>query len=489
MADLAGVRFVEAGPVSYCSTGDLALSVGDYVVVSGDRGERLGWVVIAPDQVLSGTPRGPLRVIHRLATEEDVRAWREARERAEEDKRRAQDLAARSDPRVRVASLEYDLAGDFCDITFAASERIEHAWFVRQACELLDCNVRVEQVGDRDRAKAAGGLGVCGLALCCSTWQTEFPSISIKMAKEQDLSPNPSKISGVCGRLLCCLSFEVESYRELRGDLPKVGRRVSTPAGNARVISVNALSQLIRMRMESGQIIDIPAEELRAQYGTAVRPIDVQEQVEAPIRDRDRALHDALLARLTPVDKPAFAPERPTQRSPQRTSGQPSEGGGERASPGQRGRRRGGPSRDGSPEQRGERAGSGSGGRGRGGGGGRSGAGAGGSERDSEGGHPVRTSRRRPGEPREAAKPDERARPTRAPRAEADGARGPRAGTARPSGDPAASSGATDGGTTNGGDGERKSRRRGRRGGRARRRPEGDGGGGGPEQGGQTGGE
>ena len=398
-------------------------------------------------------------------------------------------------------STQYDLAGDFCEITFAASERIEHAWFVRQARELLDCNVRVEQVGDRDRAKAAGGLGVCGLALCCSTWQTEFPSISIKMAKEQDLAPNPSKISGVCGRLLCCLSFEVESYRELRGDLPKVGRRVSTPAGNARVISVNALSQLVRMRMESGQIIDIPAEELRAQYGTAVRPMDVQEQVEAPIRDRDRALHDALLARLTPVDEPpAFAPERATRRSPQRSSERSSErpsegggtGGGERSQRG--GRRRGGRSRDGATEQRGERAGAGAGGGG-GGGGGR-GQGRGGSrsdgrgdgrgERGAEGGRPVRTSRRRPGEPREAATTDERASAAGGPRAEADGASRPRDEAGRAAGDPAA----TGSGATDGGDGERKRRRRGRRGGRGRRRTEGEGGaGGGPEQGGQTGGE
>ena len=220
MSDIAGVRFTEAGPVSYCSAGELALGIGDYVVVSTERGERLGWVVIAPDQVISGSPKGPLKVIERLATEMDVSSWREGRRRAEEDHRRAQALAARSDSRVRVASVEYDLAGDFCEITFAAKERIEHAWFARQARELLGCDVRVEQVGDRDRAKAMGGLGVCGLALCCATWQTEFPSISIKMAKEQDLPPNPSKISGVCGRLLCCLSYEVEAYRELRAIFP-----------------------------------------------------------------------------------------------------------------------------------------------------------------------------------------------------------------------------------------------------------------------------
>ena len=422
MSDIAGIRFTEAGPVSYCSAGELALGIGDYVVVSTERGERLGWVVIAPDQVISGSPKGPLKVIERLATEVDVSSWREGRRRAEEDHRRAQALAARSDSRVRVASVEYDLAGDFCEITFAAKERIEHAWFVRQARELLGCDVRVEQVGDRDRAKAMGGLGVCGLALCCATWQTEFPSISIKMAKEQDLPPNPSKISGVCGRLLCCLSYEVESYRELRGDLPRVGKRVSTPIGNARVTSVNALTQLVRLRMESGQVIDIPADELRAQYGTAVRPADLEEEVEAPLKSRDQALRDALLARLTPVEAPAAEP------SPL-----------ERAAPEERSRAEGTSGRRG--------------GRGHGAG------------RSRDGARPARTSRRRPGEPRGSAAASEEGGGARAPdRAEqADGAGSP------PSGE------AADGG-------ERRRRRRGRRGGRGRRR--GAGGDGSGQQGG-----
>ncbi len=414
MTDLAGVRFTEAGPVSYCSAGDIALGVGDYVVVSTDRGERLGWVVIAPDQVLSGSARGPLRVISRLASEQDVAAWRAGRERAAEDQRRAQDLAARSDSRLRVASLEYDLAGEFCELTFAAKERIEHAWLARQARELLGCDVRVEQVGDRDRAKAAGGLGVCGLALCCATWQTEFPSISIKMAKEQDLPPNPSKISGVCGRLLCCLSYEVESYRELRGDLPRVGRRVSTPVGNARVTSVNALTQLVRLRMESGQVIDIPADELRAQYGTAVRPADLEDDVEAPIRSRDEALRDALLARLTPVNAPAPGPG-PSPRA------RPSDGAARDASE----QRRRDPGRPGEGRSRGSS-------------------------------RPARTSRRRPGDPRPSA-----------PRAERD--------DTPPAPDPAGR-GAPDTGPSPAegeGGGERKRRRRGRRGGRGRRsRPE-----------------
>ncbi len=233
---IVGIRYEESGPVSYCKPGDLRLGVGDYVVVTDDRGERLGWVVIASDQVAASEHPGPLRLVDRLASEGDVEAWRAQKRRAQEDILRAQAVATRSDPRIRVAHIDYNLAGTRADLTFTAPERVEHDWLRRQAVDLLGCEVRVQQVGDRDRAKAAGGLGVCGLALCCATWMTEFPAISIKMAKDQDLAPNPSKISGVCGRLLCCLSFEVDQYRELRGGLPKVGKNVTTPVGRARVL-------------------------------------------------------------------------------------------------------------------------------------------------------------------------------------------------------------------------------------------------------------
>jgi len=304
--DLVGVRFVEAGPVSYCNLAGLGLGVGDYVVVRGDRGERLGWVVIAADQVLaSSLPQGPRNVVDRIATVEDVRAWERNKERAQEDRGRAQALATRNDPRLRVAAVTYDLAGRFGEVTFTAPERVEHRWLEQALGDLLEVDLAVVQVGDRDRAKAAGGFGMCGLELCCSSWMTEFPSISIKMAKDQDLAPNPSKISGVCGRLLCCLSFEVEAYRELRGDLPKVGKRVTTPAGRAKVLSVNSLKQMVRLRFdETGQIVEISADELRKQYGTVVRPEELEPVVEEPARRRDRRNREQFVGVMTPTDRP-----------------------------------------------------------------------------------------------------------------------------------------------------------------------------------------
>ena len=314
---VVGIRFVEAGPIHYCSPASLSLGSGDYIVVRTDRGERMGWVVLAADQILGANLHlndGPVRVIDRLASEADVQAYRDMQTRATEDLGRAQAIATKRDPRVRVASLMYDLDGSHADLTFVARDQDDGEWLRRSAAKEFSANVQVEQVGDRDRAKSLGGLGQCGRALCCSSWQVEFPAISIKMAKDQGLAPNPSKISGVCGRLLCCLSFEVDAYREILGSLPKVGKRISTPVGRAKVISINAMTETVRMRMEdTNEIVEMPAAALREQYGTAVRPADLEDDVERAIHEQDRERRENFLGVLEPVSMPT-APRRPDSR-------------------------------------------------------------------------------------------------------------------------------------------------------------------------------
>lgn len=307
MSDVVGIRYHTAGPIDYCSPGDISLGVGDYVVVGKDGGEQLGWVVLAADQVVSATIERPLRVIDRIAGEDDVASWERQKQRGEEDVGRAQALAARTDPRVRVASIVYDLSGERGELSYTAPEKNSSDWLRREAEDLLDARLTVRQVGDRDRAKALGGgaMGLCGRDLCCTSWMTSFPSVSIRMAKDQGLAPNPSKISGLCGRLLCCLSFEVDAYRELRGDLPKVGKRVTTPIGRAKVLSIDALRQLVRIRLDdSNEVIEIEADDLRAQYGSLVRPEELEPVVEDPARAEAHALQSATIAILEPVDHP-----------------------------------------------------------------------------------------------------------------------------------------------------------------------------------------
>jgi len=305
MSDVVGIRYHTAGPIDYCSPGQIALGVGDYVVVERDGAEQLGWVVLAADQVVSATIERPLRRIERIASEDDVAAWQRQKQRGEEDVGRAQALASRTDPRVRVATVGYDLSGEQGELTYTAPDRSSVDWLHRQAEDLLNARLEIRQVGDRDRAKALGtnAMGLCGRDLCCTSWMSDFPSVSIRMAKDQGLAPNPSKISGLCGRLLCCLSFEVDAYKELRGDLPKVGKRVTTPIGRAKVISIDALRQIVRLRLDdSGEIIELEADQLRAQYGSLVRPEELEATVEDPARAEARALQSATIAILEPVD-------------------------------------------------------------------------------------------------------------------------------------------------------------------------------------------
>jgi hypothetical protein len=166
--------------------------------------------------------------------------------------------------------------------------------------------VQLLQVGERDRAKLADGYDVCGQRLCCSSWQTAFPAVSIKMAKEQELPLNPQKISGVCGRLYCCLTFEYEGYRELRGQLPKVGALVSTPAGSAKVRSINVLKKTVSLWLEDQrQVMEMPAVDLQMQYGLTVRPVELVEAIEAPLRHPEQSESAPTPAAEASVDAPA----------------------------------------------------------------------------------------------------------------------------------------------------------------------------------------
>ncbi len=307
MDPIVGVRLMTAGDILYCSPGDLNLMIGDYVVLVTARGERVGRVVITPDQIMTNQVSGPLRVISRLATEADLTAQEAAKKKAADESIRAQEHASKIDSRIRVADLAYDLTGKFLEISYVLPDkvRVKHE-AIQEAFESnYSETLQLNRIGDRDRAKMTGGFGVCGRELCCSSWMTTFPSISMKLAKEQGLSPNPSKISGVCGRLLCCLTFEVDAYREIAGTLPKVGKTISTPAGRAKVLSINYLSETVRLYFkDQGETIQLTADELRSQMGTTVRPVDLDKEVEGKVRDQEKERTKNFIGVLTPVDTP-----------------------------------------------------------------------------------------------------------------------------------------------------------------------------------------
>ncbi len=279
-----GVRFKEAGKVYYFDAGEHDLDVGSYIVVETSHGQEIGRVVISAEQVIASDIKESLKPIIRVATPEDLDQWRRLKDRAADHLREAKHAVADSGIDLQVVAGEFNLEETQITFYYTAADRADFRPLVRDLSTRFGTKVQMLQVGERDRAKLLDGYDVCGQRLCCSSWQTSFPSVSIKMAKEQDLPLNPQKISGVCGRLYCCLTFEHEGYRELRGQLPKVGSMVSTPAGEAKVNSVNVLRKTVRLWLtEQHQVLEMPVADLQLQYGVTVRPVELVREIEAPL--------------------------------------------------------------------------------------------------------------------------------------------------------------------------------------------------------------
>jgi len=282
-----GVRFRQAGKIFYYNALDFELEVGTYVVVESAHGVSAGRVVISPNQVIENqaSNQSDMKPVLRIATQEDMDKLEAARERARESLRVAKAKAAEQGLDMTIASGEYDLDGGQFTAYFSAQERVDFRNLVRDLSRDLDTRVQLLQVGDRDRAKLVDGFDICGERLCCSSWMTGFPAVSIRMAKEQDLPLNPQKISGVCGRLYCCLTFEYDDYKELRGKLPKVGSVHSTPAGEAKVMGIDFNREIVRMMLtDSRTFFEVPAIDFQLQNGVTIRPMELVRKIEGPLR-------------------------------------------------------------------------------------------------------------------------------------------------------------------------------------------------------------
>jgi cell fate regulator YaaT (PSP1 superfamily) len=235
------------------------------VVVDTTRGRELGWVVIAPEQVL-GEGGEDLKPVVRQATPEDLtkQADRRALEPAALAAARAQ-IAAHDLP-MKAVLAEYNYDGSQLTVYFLSEEhRVDFRALVRDLARELRCRVHLRQIGPRDQAKLLGGIDRCGRELCCTTWMTDFQPIAIRMAKNQNLPLNPTDISGICGKLLCCLAFEDEQYVEMRDGLPKVGAKLTSAVGKGRVVDVNVLTRRITISWETGSRVEVSADEFAEQ--------------------------------------------------------------------------------------------------------------------------------------------------------------------------------------------------------------------------------
>ena len=268
MTKVIGVRFRQAGKVYYFAPGKLHIKKGDKVIVETARGVEFGSVVAGPKEVPDEEIMQPLKSVIRIATEEDKRNEEKNREKEKEaydiclEKIRAHNLD------MKLINAEYTFDNNKVLFYFTADGRIDFRELVKDLAAVFRTRIELRQIGVRDETKLKGGIGVCGRALCCHTYLSEFAPVSIKMAKEQNLSLNPTKISGVCGRLMCCLTNEEETYEELNSRLPAVGDFVTTRDGyKGEVLSLSVLRQLVKvvvtMDDDEKEIREFKAEELK----------------------------------------------------------------------------------------------------------------------------------------------------------------------------------------------------------------------------------
>ena len=262
MAEIVGIRFKRAGRVYYFDPAGIELEVDEHVVVQTSQGLELGRVVIAPRQVQDSEVSEPLKSVVRKAEPDDIKRAEELDARAEEALIECGKLIGELQLPMKLLSAEYNAEGSRLTFWFGAEERVDFRELVRRLTKSLEVRVELRQVGSRDEAKLIGGFGRCGRPLCCMSFLSEFAPVSIKMAKEQELPLNPMKISGACGRLMCCLGYESEQYHVMKEKLPKVGRLVSTPMGEATVAGGNPLKETVLVKLESGATVELPLSEV-----------------------------------------------------------------------------------------------------------------------------------------------------------------------------------------------------------------------------------
>lgn len=262
MPEVVGIRFKQAGKVYYFDAAGIPLKVNDLVVVKTSYGLELGRVVISPGQVLPGAGEETLKPVLRKAQAEDMERLQKSRERETEALNKCKEMINELNLAMKPISAQSNLEGNHLTIFFSAEARVDFRELVRKLSRSLRARVELKQVGARDEAKLMGGLGRCGRPLCCLTFLDEFTPVSIRMAKEQDLSLSPMKISGICGRLLCCLGYESEQYRAVRDKLPKAGQQVTTPLGKAKVVSANVLKETVFVKLESEVTVEFSLSQL-----------------------------------------------------------------------------------------------------------------------------------------------------------------------------------------------------------------------------------
>lgn len=251
MEKVVGVRFRNAGKIYFFGPGNLDLRAGMHVIVETARGVEMGTVMTDPREIGEDEVIQPLKPVIRIATEEDEKTVEKNREKEKEAFQICLEKIAKHKLEMKLVEAEYTFDNNKLLFYFTADGRIDFRELVKDLAAVFRTRIELRQIGVRDETKIMGGIGICGRALCCHTYLSEFAPVSIKMAKEQNLSLNPTKISGVCGRLMCCLKNEQDTYEYLNSRLPRNGDYVTTDDGlKGEVSSVNVLRQTVKVLVE-----------------------------------------------------------------------------------------------------------------------------------------------------------------------------------------------------------------------------------------------
>ena len=248
MVEIVGVGFMKSSKTYYFDPQGQKYEQGDMVIVETARGLELGRILIANSMVEEDNLVAALKPVERKASDEDLRTYEENLAKREDALKVCAEKIAKHDLDMKLIDVEFMIDGTKIVFYFSADGRVDFRDLAKDLAGHFKNRIELRQIGVRDEAKMLGGIGICGRPLCCSKWLHDFQPVSIKMAKQQNLSLNPTKISGTCGRLMCCLNFEDQTYKELRKGMPNDNERVETPDGLAKVVNVDYFNGLINCR-------------------------------------------------------------------------------------------------------------------------------------------------------------------------------------------------------------------------------------------------
>ena len=310
MVNVIGVRFENAGKLYFFDPGEFWPTPGDYVLVETSRGIEFGEVVTGIKEIDDSTLQSPLKPVVRIASAEDVQHNKDNKAAEKEAYQVCQKKISEHKLDMKLVSVEYTFDNSKILFYFTANGRVDFRSLVKDLAGVFKTRIELRQIGVRDEAKMLGGLGICGRPICCGAFLGDFQPVSIKMAKEQNLSLNPTKISGVCGRLMCCLKYEQDQYEQTRKKMPKVGKEVITPDGPGVVWDLNVIKETVRVRIQKGdssELRDYHMDDVQRPGAANVRREEVVEAAE------ENPVKEAPAAEAAEAEQPRVRRERPAR--------------------------------------------------------------------------------------------------------------------------------------------------------------------------------